>query len=217
MNASGEVCYRAVWASKALEKSLGLEQSGSGEVGDVIFVPTLPARVSLDGDIIDRGKSVTGGEPVVRALPATPAFTLPVTEAQSAMIPTGTAVQLTSPQGNVWDAVAGSRVSDAQSQTVLVTLTAAEGETICRDQCSEISVTGKTLLPSRVITVPTTTGLVVPSSALLTDASGQIALVDQAGTRIPVSVTASAKGMSIVEGIGAGEKVRVPAQEGTLK
>lgn len=214
-SADGKAGYRTVSAIKAWQKSLGIDRTGIVELGDVIFVPTLPTRISLDGEVIARGKSLSGGEQVVGGLPETPLFTLPVTEAQSAMIPTGAPVQLTSPEGALWDAFAGDRVSEAQSQTIIVTLTAAEGEVICRDQCAEVPVAGEALLPTRIITVPTVQGLVVPSSALLSDASGQIAVIDSKERLIPVTVIASAKGMSVIEGVNEGVRVRIPAKDST--
>ena len=53
-----------VGAVKAWQKASGVPQTGVVDAGDVIFVPSLPTRVSLDGEVIARGKSVAGGEEV---------------------------------------------------------------------------------------------------------------------------------------------------------
>ena len=212
-DADGKAGYRTVAAIKSWQTSMGVPATGAVELGDVIYVPDLPARVSVDDEVIARGKSVSGGEPVLLGLPSSPRFTLPVTEAQSAMIPTGTPVQITSPGGNAWEAVAGDRASEAQSQAVVVTLTGTEGQTICADECGEVPVTGEALLPSKIIIVPTVQGLVVPSSALMTDVSGQIVVIDAGGARRPVTVVASARGMSAIEGVEAGARVRIPAED----
>ncbi len=209
----GQAGPLTVSAVRAWQKSIGVEQSGNVEIGDVIFVPVLPTRVSLDTEVIARGSGVSGGESVVRALPAAPEFTVPVTDAQSAMIPSGTLVQITSPEGGVWDAVAGDRTTDAESQTTLVALVGVDGAQVCTDQCGQVAVTGKALLPSKITTSPTVEGLVVPSSALLTDATGRVAVVDAEGAVIAVTLVASARGMSVIEGVDAGTKVRVPATE----
>ena len=42
--------------------------------------------------------------------------------------------------------------------------------------------------------------------------SAGIAVVDEAGQRFPVTVTAAARGESVIEGVPAGTKVRVPGQ-----
>ena len=54
----------------------------------------------------------------------------------------------------------------------------------------------------------------MPSAALTTNAAGEIALIDESGARIPVTVVTSARGMSVIEGADAGARVRVPAVEG---
>ena len=79
---------------KAWQKSLGLTPDGVVQPGDVVFVPSLPTRVALDAEVIHRGGMVTGGEPVVKGLPVSPAFTIPVTDTRAAMMPTGTRVRV---------------------------------------------------------------------------------------------------------------------------
>ncbi len=173
--ADGEARWSTVEAIADWQESLGLARIGTVELGDVIFVPHLPTRVSLDVEAIARGTSVSGGEEVVLALPPSPVFTVPVTATQAGMIPTGTQVRITAPDGSVWDAAATDQAVEAQSQNVVVGLGAPGGEVICGDQCGQIPVTGEALLSSTIITVPSVEGLVVPSAALVTDASGQIA------------------------------------------
>jgi len=208
----GKAGAGTVAAIKAWQKSLGLPQSGVVGVGDVIFVPLLPTRVALDDEVVARGASLSGGEDVVAGLPSSPVFTVPVTEGQAGMMPTGTRVEITSPDGDVWVAVAGEQTPDPETGTITVALDAPEeGAVICGEQCAQVPVTGQALLSSKIVTVPTVTGLVVPSAALVTGADGTTAVVTTAGDRIPVTVTASARGMSVVEGVDAGTRVRVPA------
>jgi peptidoglycan hydrolase-like protein with peptidoglycan-binding domain len=210
----GKAGSGTVQAIKAWQKSLGVPQTGTAELGDVIFVPSLPTRVSLDSKVIARGKSVSGGEEVLLGLPSAPTFVLPVTEAQAGMIPTGTQVQVTSPDGSIWDAVSTDQVADAETQTITVGLAGPDGGVICGDSCGLVPVTGEAMLSSVIVTVPTAGGLVVPSAALVTDAGGEVAVVDEAGARLPVTVVTSARGMSVVEGVEGGTRVRVPAVEG---
>ena len=105
----GKAGAATVVAIKAWQRSLGLPQTGTVEIGDVIFVPQLPTRVALDEEVIARGAMVSGSEQVVRALPLAPVFAVPVTDGQAAMMPAGTRVQSTSPGGKVWGAGGGDR------------------------------------------------------------------------------------------------------------
>lgn len=213
---SGEADGRARWdtvvAIREWQENLDVEVTGSVGPGDVIFVPTLPTRVALDTKVIYRGASVSGGEEVLQGLPAAPSFRVPVTDTQAAMIATGARVDVTSPEGQGWSAIAGEQVVDKESGTVRITLTGPEGAPVCGEGCAQIPVTGQSSLKSQIILVEDVEGLVVPSSALTTDANGTTAVVDNKGERHPVTVEASAKGMSVISGVDVGMKVRVPAQ-----
>jgi len=200
-------------AVESWQESLGLSADGTVQAGDVIFVPTLPARVSLDADVVARGAQLSGGEVVVLGLPSTPAFTMPVSASQSVLIPDGTRVEIIGPQGQSWEGFVSERFAQEQSQTIDVVLTGRDGASICGDQCAAVQVEDQSLLKSRVITVETVAGLVLPSAALLSTADGSIVVVDESGTEHSVSVIASAKGMSVVEGVGAGLMVRLPPAE----
>lgn len=211
--ADGKTGAGTVAAIKAWQKSIGVTQTGVVGPGDVVFVPTLPTRILLDSEIVTRGASLSGGEDVLQGLPLAPTFGVPVTDDQATMMPTGTTVEITSPQGEVWVASTGAQTTDPETGTLTVILDGRDGLAICGDQCGQVPVTGKALLSSNIITVPTMAGLVVPSAALVTGADGQTAVIDDDGVRRPVTVVASARGMSIIEGVGRGTSVRVPATE----
>lgn len=209
--ADGIAGTTTVSAITAWQKATGASPTGTVEMGDVIFVPALPSRVMLDTGLVSRGATLGGGENVVMALSASPTFTLPVTDAQSTMMPTGTRVMIASPGGGEWEAYTADRLRDAQTQTIDVTLVGKNGAVICGDECSRIPATGQSTLSSKVITVEPVTGLIVPSAALVTTATGQSAVLDDTGAQIAVTVTASARGLSTVEGVPEGTRVRVPA------
>lgn len=208
----GEAGSVTVAAIKAWQKSLGADQTGVVGAGDVIFVPTLPTRIAVDTTLVYRGASLGGGEQVLSALPAAPEFTIPVTDAQAGTVQAGTRVQITSPEGNVWTGFVKEQTRDADTGTVTLALSGRDGAVICGDRCAQVPVTGQASLSSKVVTAETVDGLVVPSSALVTAADGQLAVIDESGQRLPVTVTTAARGMSVIEGVEPGTKVRVPGQ-----
>lgn len=211
--ADGKAGAGTIAAIRAWQKGVGMPQTGVVEAGDVIFVPALPTRVALDSDIVARGATLSGGEEVLRGLPPSPDFVVPVTETQAGMMPAGTRVEITSPEGDMWVGLAATQAADPESGTVEVALEGDGGGAICGDQCGQVPVTGEALLASRIVAVPTVEGLVVPSAALVTGADGQVVVIDDKGERIPVSVVSSARGMSVVEGVDQGVRVRVPATD----
>lgn len=208
----GEAWYQTVSAIREWQKSLGVEQTGVVATGDVIFVPKLPARVSLDDEIVFRDASLVGGEAVLSGLADSPTFSIPVTDTQAAMIPSGTRIEITSPKGDIWTGFASKQTKDVAAGTVTVKLLGPDNAVICGSKCSQVPITGQMTLISKIVTVETVTGLVVPSSALSSEADGQLAVVDENDVRIPVKVVAAARGMSVIEGVEAGTKVRVPGK-----
>ena len=203
--------YLTSVAVKAWQKSLGVTQDGVVQPGDLVFVPSLPTRVALDTEVIKRGATVAGGEPVVKGLPPEPAFTVPVTDTQAALMPNGTRVEIA--DGDLtWEGWVVDQKSDPQAGTTVI-LAGKDGASICGEDCGEIPVTGQTLLLSKIVTVETVSGLVLPSAALLSSADGTVSVIDEEGQSHVVTVTTSARGMSVVEGVSAGLRVRVPASE----
>jgi peptidoglycan hydrolase-like protein with peptidoglycan-binding domain len=198
-----------VAAVKAWQKRNGLQQDGVVQSGDIIFVPTLPIRLSLDTEKLFRGAILSGGEQVLNSLPSAPSFAIPVTSKQAISMPIGTQVEISGPNGEAWSAqVVDQQVGE--SDFVSLVLGSSDEVPLCADSCDGISVADKTYLTAKIVTVPTEKGLVVPSAALLTEATGSVFVVDEAGKKLSVSVGTSARGMSVIEGVEAGTRVRVP-------
>lgn len=204
----GNATTRAV---KAWQRAMGYPTDGIVSSSDIIYIPSLPTRVSLDTDVIARGASVSGGEEVVRALPAEPAFTVPVTSSQASQMPLGTRVEITSPDGDAWEGFVVSQEPSEDQTAVVVTLEGQDGGSICGEGCELIPVTEESLLRSRIITVETQVGLIVPTAALRSDADGDLSVVDDSGEAHSVEVVTSAKGLALITGVSEGTMVRIPA------
>jgi len=198
-------------AIRAWQRDLGVEATGIVNLGDIMFVPILPSRVALDAGVVHRGAIVVGSEPALSGLPTSPAFTIPVTESQATMMPAGTRVAVSSPAGATWEGFVAEHVREPDSGALSVVLVGAAGAAVCGPDCDEVPVGGSVALASRIVTVEPTKGLVVPSAALISNADGQIAVISANGDALPVEVVVAAQGMSVIEGVEAGTRVRVPA------
>jgi peptidoglycan hydrolase-like protein with peptidoglycan-binding domain len=208
----GPATERAV---KAWQRSLGVTSDGVVRAGDIVFVPALPSRVVLDDELVFRGAALAGGEQVVFALSPEPVFTLTVGTEQAALLPVGTAVQITM-QDEVWDAEAAGQEPDSATMgtdQVVVTFQGPGGASICGAGCALIPVEATGILAAEVVTVPTVTGVVAPSSALRSEPDGGVSVVAEDGTAVPVHVLAQAQGMVVVDGVPAGMRVRIPAED----
>lgn len=80
---------------------------------------------------------------------------------------------------------------------------------ICGKDCGALTEAKDALFPTEIIMVPKQDGLVVPSSAIRTGASGDTSVMLEAGGDQPVEVVASSGGMSIVTGVDVGTRIQL--------
>ncbi len=195
-------------AVKSWQRALGLAADGVVQMGDVIFFKDLPATIAISDDL-EVGAAIAFGAPAVDILSAFPTFTIPVTPTQAEAITNGAPVNIQAPDSSDWTARVADREVDAEGAISLI-LESADEQPICRESCSLLSSASKEILPSDVIVVPKTSGLVVPTSAIRS-ISGDLFVVDISGERHVIEVVASARGMSVVTGLKPGQVLRVPA------
>lgn len=196
------------WAVRAWQRDLGLEQDGTVRQGDVVLVPELPARLALDTEL-EVGAALAGGEELVQLLPSAPRFTITLPEGQTRMVEPGMAVEIPRDDGGAWQAEIAEVRRGEEAGTVAV-LTSVGDDPVCGDACAQVPLQEETLLPSVIHVVPEQSGVTVPTAAVVTTADGQTAAVHESGELLPVSVVASASGTAVVEGVDAGQRVRVP-------
>jgi peptidoglycan hydrolase-like protein with peptidoglycan-binding domain len=196
----------------AWHRALGLGADSTVERGDIVYVPSLPARVSLSASLVGTGDTVSGGEAAVRVLAASPDFSLVLTTSQAGLIPPGARVTLHPTGGHKWAAKIGAVVSNANGVTI--SLKPLGSSPICSDSCSAIGASGTSLIPASVTTTPTVTGLTIPTAAIQTDALNRTFVEDPKGIDHRVRVLGSSDGISVVTGITAGMRVRVPTLSG---
>lgn len=202
------------WAVRAWQGDLGVTVDGSVQRGDVVFVPSLPARLALDGSY-DVGSSLGGGEGMVQVLRASPSFRIVLPEGQASLVEPGMAVEIGRSDGAPWRAVVAEirRQSDEAGPGGAVAVLASAGDgPVCAESCGEVPLGDESLLPSTIHIVAEVSGTTVPASAIVTTADGQAAVVLGNGAVEPVDVVASAQGLAAVEGIEPGDKVQVPGE-----
>ncbi|WP_448062316.1 peptidoglycan-binding protein [Cellulomonas hominis] len=195
-------------AVRAWQKVHGFAVDGVVASGDVLFLPTLPLRLTpaegiVPGAVVEAGQSLFDqlGDPVV---------TVTLDATQTATVPQSGDVVL-EVDGSRWSGVIG-RSTQKDDGSVLLTLTAADGSAICANACgAALPTEGSRNLPVEIVVTPATTGVVVPVSAVRSDASARTSVRLPDGTDVPVEVVASARGLAVVEGIDDGTQVLIPA------
>lgn len=210
--ADGRFGWSTARAVMSWQRASGVAADGVVPAGDLVYLPALPTRIVLDRELLVVGGSLAGGETLVSALSPEPAFTIPATAAQAVLFVPGMRVEIAAGDGVTWSAVVGEVTVDGEGETI-ARLAAGDGGTICGAECGILSPVDETLLTSQVIVVEPVDGLRIPTAAVQTRADQSTFVTDAAGVDHDVVVIASARGMSIVEGVRSGLSVRVLGAE----
>ena len=193
-------------AVMAWQKSVGQERTGVVPLGTMLALPSLPTSFRL-GESVLLGLQLMGGEPAVLVRAEAPTFSVLTTTEVGSLVHVGAAATISSGAGD-WAAVVASASLDQNGQYVL-DLLAPDGGTPCGSACADLPPEDALSLTGSLVIAPEVTGVVVPVGAIQSDASGALSVVLEDGTTEPVTVVASEDGRAVVEGVEAGQRVRV--------
>ena len=196
-------------AVRAWQRSMGVEQTGRLNRGDVIFVKSLPVRVALDPRFAV-GALLSAGAPAIEALSSAPTFTAQYSDFQAKQISEGMPVEIES-RSSRWSGALGVP-SVAADGTVTAAVVPTDDDALCGKQCKEVPLRGTLQMKGTTEVQKTLRGVVVPSAALVTDSDGSTAVITADGQRSKVTVRGRARGMAVIDGLAAGTAVRVPGQ-----
>lgn len=201
--ADGRFGLKTVAAAKRWQKSVGATQDAILDPGALVFVGSLPARIEVTATI---GERVSTVDELVRVLEAKPAFVATVSGSQRGELTSGSSITIKAPGGGTWRGTVGSfvQLADGRFQAALT------GE-LCGSACDVVPVNGETTLSASIELVPETSGPVVPTSALIQQPSGDLAVTLADGTVRSVQVKAEADGFAVVEGIKPGTVIQLPS------
>jgi peptidoglycan hydrolase-like protein with peptidoglycan-binding domain len=198
-------------AAREWQESLGVESTGDVEMGDIVFIAPLPARVVLSDEVV-AGSRLSDGEVVMSTLSPHPEFTISLSHEQADLVPLSAEVLVSYPEG-VWNARIDRAVETDLGQLDLV-LSESAGGSICGGACFDwVDLRTTTSFRAEVVLIPETTGPLVPIAAITTDAVNNPSVTLTDGTLVPVRIIASANGMAVVEGIEPGTEIRLLVDE----
>lgn len=196
-------------AVRQWQAEAGYAVSGAVAAGDLLFLPDLPVRLILD-DAVGVGARVGPGQPLLRSLSAEPAFEIVLPQGQLALVQPGQDVTVDAGE-QTWHArVADVGVEGEDGEFTAALEAVEESDVICGDACAQVRTSGRELFPSVVVIEPTQSGVVVPTSAVVTSADGQQAVIGDDGSAVGVRMLGSGQGLALVEGVPAGTLVRAP-------
>lgn len=193
-------------AVESWQAQLGVEATGVVRRGDLLFLPQLPGRVTLSEEI-RVGAQVDSGIGAVETLSKFPRFTVTLGPDQSDLVPLDGNVRVHH-GGATWRGTIASATQTEVGQLQLE-LAGKNGRALCHPSCAQLPVSRPTLLRAELITVPPTTGPVVPAAALQTTPEGTTVVVGVDGDEIPVKVLAEANGQAVVSGVDPGDEIQL--------
>lgn len=188
------------------QKANGEEVTGVVAAGRVQFVPRLPALLAADTDEITVGTQLTGGESAVLESNSDPDIEGPLPPDLLPSVHEGAAVTIEAGTAR-WTGVVQS--VDLREDGVGSAVFGQVDGTSCGEACPFLpGVDGALHARGAIVVVPRTEGTFIPVAAVRSDGDAQY-VVDADGGRHGVTVTASANGLAVVEGVAPGDRFRV--------
>lgn len=196
-------------AVRQWQEEAGYPVSGALQAGDLLFIADLPARLNLDSSV-GVGSRVGQGQALVQSLAPEPAFEIVLPDGQLALVQPGQMVAIDAGRGSWRARVADVAVEGQDGEFTAALEPLDNAGSICGNECDQVRTSARELFPSTIVIEPTQSGVVVPTSAVVTTADGQQAVIGDDGTPVGVRVLGSSQGLSLIEGVQPGTLVRAP-------
>lgn len=192
-------------AVRAWQVARGFEADGVVGLGDVTAISGDRAKIRPS---IRVGDIVSPGDVLAEVLARRPAFSINVEADAGVDLASGTDIEIRA-SGRVWGGVIGA-VSPGENDSTRIEVIGRAGRSPCGARCSDVPLDGITRYPASAVVVPEVSGVVVPTSAIVSLPDGSAVVSDAGGRERPVEIVASIDGLAVVEGIDAGTEVRLP-------
>lgn len=203
-----------VAAVRRWQKAVGAEVTGAVAAGSVVFVPELPARLTLASGI-GVGRAIARGADLVLPVAAVPDVTIRLDAERRAQAPSTGQVVRVDIDGTTVEGVVGDSTVAAETGVTTWSVHAPDGSPLCEKLCPDLAYAGGQLTyPATVVTAPEVAGAVVPLAALATAADGSSFVVAPDGARVAVEIEAQDGAQAVVSGVEVGARIRLFADEG---
>ena len=199
------------YAVKVWQSRIGIEQTGIIPLGQLLFLPQLPASFVWNEEA-KTGSLLEQGKPIAKLLVGEPNFSMVLPKGQLQMVSEGMRVEIKLAD-NVWAAQIGQVTKDPETGDAIAALKPIGDETICAKSCSIIPIEGNEAIPATIFVVPEKSGIIIPNKAIRVTQSSKTVVLDEGGSEYQVAVLATVAGRSVVEGIEENTKIRVFGNE----
>lgn len=199
-------------AVRAWQERIHVTPSGRILLGDLLMMPAdvLDGPTFLWADDVAVGAPVSGGAPLLDELTSVPELTVKLGASPPEGVAEGVAGVAILPDGRSIDVLLAKIITTDQG--LMIAEMRGSSGSICRGvDCPEPASAGRDVAVSiRLTIVPDTTGPLVPSSAVQTDAAGRTFVGLPSGERVSVTVRVAAGGQAILSGVQPGTNIVIP-------
>jgi peptidoglycan hydrolase-like protein with peptidoglycan-binding domain len=199
-------------AVKRWQRDLGLERTGVVLAGDLLFLPSLPARVSLTEEVAT-GSPADPAKAAVEVLGDAPHFSFAI-DSNSDAPAVGSVVEVSYGDLAWTGVVAALSARDDMQSGLIAEVTAPDGASLCGETCAELPLDlGDGSLSYRVQVVPEQSGPTVPISALGTASDSSVFTLTEDGARLNVEILVTDGSRAVVSGVDVGQTIRLFADD----
>lgn len=197
-------------AVRAWQTDLGLDATGSVQFGDVLFIePAAFGRPFRIAEGVEAGGLLASGAMLLEGLADAPSLSIEFAGSPPPQVERGLDGAVTFPGGEQRTVRLTS--FETRQDRQIATLQALD-DLLCQPgEClSLVSAIGSSSLSVTFTLVPSTTGPMIPATAIQTDAAdGSFVLLADLSRR-PVRVIVADGGLAIVDGLTVGESITLP-------
>lgn len=191
-------------ALRRWQREIGLEETGEVLLGQVVFVPSLPAPARVAPDL-QVGDSVQPGQVLIEVFDPRPDVYVSAQAGAGVGLAPGLAA-------TVGTETAGELVaarSDEQGMRRFAVVDSG-GQPACTGECAaKVPAPGPSPVDVVIEVVSPAQGPVLPRAAILFAPDGTAQVQRESGDMVPVTVVREARGQAVVDGVEVGDVVRL--------
>lgn len=184
------------------QREAGLAQTGQVLLGQVVFVPTLPAPALVAPDL-QVGDPIDPGQVLIDVFAPHPDVYLSAQSGGKALAP-GLPARLSG------DAVGVLVQAPPDEQGPRLAVVDDQGAPLCTDSCAaHVPPPGPSSVEVTVEVISPVRGPMLPRAAILFAPDGNAQVLRDSGELVPITIMQEAQGQVVVEGVEAGDVVRL--------
>lgn len=201
-----------LYAWRQLQKVHSTFTADTVEKGKLIAFPQLPVTVEFT-ELLRTGQQLNGGEDLIHVPEGNRQYYLNLAKEQLEFAPLGAEVRIIHNSKEFVGTVT-EYVSGESAQNTKAMVSHEDGTELCEPDCASLPSVTKQDFLATITPTKAVQGVIIPISAIHTDAENNTYVTDAAGRKTKVTIKGTSQGMAAVEGIAAGTRLQLSLNGG---